>query len=260
MAEATIGAQDQGIVIISNLSIVFCCYLTFCLISVFLGLSLQREEWRLSSSVFQRIVDGTRGRLVSLLRRGTHTVEELAASVSLTDNAVRSHLVALERDGLVRPNGVRRGGTAGKPATLYEISPEADLLFSRAYAPVLASLVEVIGERMSPGETEEVLRDVGRRIAAATGVAPTGELRVRAQAAVAILTSLGSQVELLETDGHLTIQGCGCPLAEAVKAKSETCCAVEGLLEQLVGAPVVQQCAHGERPSCRFGIEIPKSE
>lgn len=195
-----------------------------------------------------------------MLRRGTRTVDELAASIELTDNAVRSHLVALERDGLVRPSGVRRGGTAGKPATLYEISPEAELLFSRAYAPVLASLVEVVAERLSPEETEAVLRDVGRRIAMSAGGTPTGELRARVDAAVAILRALGSEVDVLEAPQGLTIQGCGCPLAVAVKRMPETCCAVEGLLEHLIGTPIVQQCAHGERPRCKFAIEVPRVE
>ena len=33
----------------------------------------------------------------------------LADALGLTDNAVRAHLFAVERDGLVRPSGTRRG-------------------------------------------------------------------------------------------------------------------------------------------------------
>ena len=40
----------------------------------------------------------------------------MAAALGLTDNAVRAHLTALERDGVVNAGGVRRAGTAGKPA------------------------------------------------------------------------------------------------------------------------------------------------
>src|SRR5438045_907114 len=75
-----------------------------------------------------------RGRIIGLLRRESRRVEELAASLRVTDNAVRAHLQALERAGLVRSAGVRRTGNAGKPATLYEIVPEAEPLFSSAYA------------------------------------------------------------------------------------------------------------------------------
>jgi predicted ArsR family transcriptional regulator len=57
----------------------------------------------------RRFFETTRGQIVGLLRRGRRTVEELARALGLTDNAVRNHLATLERDGLVRQDGVRRG-------------------------------------------------------------------------------------------------------------------------------------------------------
>ncbi|MBX6333083.1 MAG: helix-turn-helix domain-containing protein, partial [Gemmatimonadaceae bacterium] len=84
----------------------------------------------------RRFLESTRGRLFALLRRGARTVDELAQSLGMTDNAVRAHLTGLERDGLVRQAGVRRGAGAGKPALLYELHPDAEPLFSKAYAPV----------------------------------------------------------------------------------------------------------------------------
>jgi len=68
----------------------------------------------------------TRGQILALLRRGQMTVDELAQAIGVTDNAVRMHLAALERDGLARAVGVRREGNVGKPATLYAVPPEAD--------------------------------------------------------------------------------------------------------------------------------------
>jgi predicted ArsR family transcriptional regulator len=97
---------------------------------------------------WQRQFGGTtRGHVVALLRRGRRSVEELATALGLTDNAVRAQLTTLERDGLVNAAGVRRPGTAGKPATLYEVAPGAEVLFSNAYAPALAALV---AERADP--------------------------------------------------------------------------------------------------------------
>lgn len=205
-------------------------------------------------SFLQRFVESTRGQLVALLRRGARTVEELARGVGLTDNAVRAHLTALERDGIVRPSGVRRGPAAGKPATLYEIHPEAEPFFSRAYAPVLAALVATLGERLPAAETEAVMRDVGRRVAASLGTTPTGELQARVHAAAAILSALGGDTEVVEAAEGFTIRGCGCPLAAAVSRQPATCRAVEALLEQVIDAPVEQRCDHGPRPSCRFLI------
>ena len=206
------------------------------------------------SSLTQRFLDSTRGRLLALLRRGQRTVEELAAAVGLTDNAVRAHLTALERDGLVRAAGVRRGPGAGKPATLYAIDPDAEPLFSRAYAPVLAALVETLGERLPAAESTAVMRDVGQRLAASAGTAPAGELRARVDAAAALLASLGGEVEVEQGAQGYTIRGCGCPLSAAVSKRPETCGVVEALLEQFIGEDVEQRCDHGERPSCRFVV------
>ncbi len=75
----------------------------------------------------QRFLESTRGRIVRLLRGSSRTVEELATQLELTDNAVRAHLTTLERDGLVRQSGVRRG--ARKPHFTYSLTPEAEKLF-----------------------------------------------------------------------------------------------------------------------------------
>ncbi|HEX7176746.1 MAG TPA: ArsR family transcriptional regulator, partial [Pyrinomonadaceae bacterium] len=74
----------------------------------------------------ERFFDSTRGRIVSLLRDGSKTVNDLASKLELTDNAVRAHLLTLERDGLVRQSGVQRG--ARKPHFAYELTAEAERL------------------------------------------------------------------------------------------------------------------------------------
>src|SRR6266496_4119842 len=77
-----------------------------------------------------RFFASTRGRIVTLLRRNSRTVEELAQELTLTDNAVRAHLATLERDGIVQQRGVRRG--SGKPSYIYDLTPEAEYLFPKA--------------------------------------------------------------------------------------------------------------------------------
>src|SRR5512135_2794287 len=42
-----------------------------------------------------------RGQIITLLRRSSRTADELAQALGLTHTAVRAHLAALERDGLV---------------------------------------------------------------------------------------------------------------------------------------------------------------
>jgi predicted ArsR family transcriptional regulator len=65
----------------------------------------------------RRFFSSTRGRIVALLRAATRTVDELADALGLTDNAVRAHLVTLERDGLVEPSGQPRPSSSSPRRT-----------------------------------------------------------------------------------------------------------------------------------------------
>src|SRR5687768_7038243 len=144
----------------------------------------------------RRFFDSTRGQIVARLRRRSQTVEELAAAVQLTDNAVRAHLATLERDGIVRHVGVRRGDGAGKPAALYEIAVEAEPMFSRAYAPLLTALVEELAAQLPASRRDRLLRAAGRRVAAGLPRPASSKLVDRVHAAVALLNSLGADAEV----------------------------------------------------------------
>src|SRR4028119_1918149 len=103
----------------------------------------------------KRFLASTRGRIIGLLRSSSRTVNELAAALNLTDNAVRSHLSTLERDGLVQQSGVRPG--LRKPHAVYELTAEAEQLFPKAYAPLLNQVLDVLDERLAPEALEAVL-------------------------------------------------------------------------------------------------------
>lgn len=197
---------------------------------------------------------GTRDRLVGLLRCGSRTVDELAAEIGLTDNAVRAHLATLERDGLVRQAGVRRTPGVGKPPVLFELRPEADAALSHAYAPVLVALLQELVPRLGAEDSATLLAAVGRRLADSLRPVTGAGHRERVLAGVAVLNALGGAAELEDGDVQV-IRGCGCPLGAAVAARPETCHAIEALLSDIVGSQVRQRCQRGDRPSCRFEVD-----
>jgi len=200
----------------------------------------------------ERFFESTRGRLVTLLRRSGRTVEELATSQGLTDNGVRAHLAVLERDGIVRQRGsVRRGSGGGKPAYLYELTPKAEDLFTKAYEPTLRRLLDVLAKRMGPEDTEALLRAVGRGLAEGKTI-PTDGTRARLEAAVAVLNELGGLAELEEQDGTYVIQGYSCPLAALTPDHPEVCRMAETLVTEVAGVPFYERCDRGERPRCCF--------
>ena len=207
----------------------------------------------MSTDLSKRFMETTRGQVLGLLRRGARTVEELARGLGLTDNAIRAHLATLERDGLVKQEGLRRGPGAGKPAQVYEPTQEVELRLSRAYAPVLAALLEELAERLPGEETEKLLAAVGRRLAAA---APRrdGKVADRARDAVKLLNDLGGDASLEPDGAGFLVRGCGCPLSAAVSRRPETCRLVQALLSDVTGVQVGQCCEQGPKPRCCFSI------
>jgi predicted ArsR family transcriptional regulator len=201
----------------------------------------------------ERFFASTRGQVVGLLRRERRTVEELASALRLTDNAVRSHLAALERDGLVRQGEPRRG--IGKPAFTYELTPAAERLFPKPYGTVLTELLDVLATRLPTETLGEALREVGHRVAAGQP-APGGEVAVRVEAARALLSGFGGLTDLEETDAGYVIHGWSCPFAAAVEGSPCACLMAETLLSDVIGCPVHHRCDPGPPPRCRFEIPV----
>jgi predicted ArsR family transcriptional regulator len=194
---------------------------------------------------------GTREQIVNLLRRSRLTANELAARLGVTHNAVRSHLSVLQHEGLVRQGSLQR--SASRPAVVYELVPEAESVFSRAYIPFVAQLVRVLQERLPEGELADVMHTVGRRLGA-DWPRLRGNLPQRVQAAAAFLEELGALNEVEFRDGGFVIRGHGCLLAEAVHGRPEICRAMESLLAELLDAPVRECCERQPQPRCCFEI------
>src|SRR6266513_3529280 len=198
----------------------------------------------------------TRGQIITLLRRSSRTVDELAQALELTHTAVRAHLAALERDGLVNQRSERRG--SGKPSSVYDLTPAAEYLFPKSYGQLLDQLLDVLGEHIPADEVETLLREAGRRLAAEWKI-PHGELRVRLEAAVEVLNELGGLMEqeaAKETGEALCIRGYRCPFAAVVREHPEVCRLAETLLSDLVGVPVQEHCERTGSVPCRFVVPV----
>lgn len=204
----------------------------------------------------ERFFSSTRGQIIVLLRRAGHTVDELAQALQLTDNAIRSHLATLERDGLVRQAGERRRG--GKPSFVYALTPQAEQLFPQSYDLLLANLLDVLKERATTQEREALMRAVGRKLASQWHY-PSGDAQERLERAVETLNRLGGLAELEQNEAGSTIQGYSCPFAAVVPNHPEVCQLAETFLSELIGEAVQQRCANPGSPHCSFIVQTTRS-
>ena len=202
-----------------------------------------------------RFFGSTRGQIVRLMRGSPRTVEDLAASLDLTDNAVRAHLTTLERDGLVSQAGQRRG--TRKPHFTYVLTPAGEDLFPKSYDAVLNVLLGVLKEKVTVRELKQALREVGTTLARLKikRVSDDSGLLGRAREAVELLEALGGAPKLETNGGKLSIQSASCPLATAVESHPEVCSVAEALIAQVTGAHVRERCSKTEiPPRCSFEI------
>ena len=200
-----------------------------------------------------RFLASTRGKVVQLLRRGSASVNELAEALDLTDNAIRSHLNTLERDGLVAPSGKRPA--VRKPETLYALTPDADQLFPQAYHLLLNGLLDAVARRMTPEEIERMLREVGRDLGTAQMPSSAdATLRERVERATEVLKGIGGLADI-EEDGGIVIRGYSCPLSAAVQHHPDVCKIAESLLAEVIQAPVHEMCDRNGPPQCAFRVE-----
>jgi predicted ArsR family transcriptional regulator len=201
----------------------------------------------------KRFFESTRGRLVTLLRGTTKTVNVLAKELELTDNAVRAHLLSLERDGLIKQSGIQRG--TRKPHFAYQLTEEAEQLFPKAYDALLNQLIAVLKGRLTPLALEEVLRDVGRSLAGAeAGGKKNDDMGSRVRRGVVALEAIGGAARVEKENEKLVISSDNCPLALAVAEHPEVCTLAETLLSEVMGLGVHEQCDREGSPRCRFEV------
>src|SRR5918994_954969 len=201
--------------------------------------------------LLRRAKEGTSGQIIELLRRLPMTVDELAAALGVTRTAVRAQLATLERDDLVEQRGSRRG--ASKPSRVYGVTSQAELLLSRAYVPILTSLLQVLARSRAPSDFDATMREVGRELMHGHRLA-AGALRDRVAGASALLNELGGLTEVEEENGSYLIRGPGCPLAAATANHPEVCNALESMLSVFVGSQVNKCCDRYDRVRCCFEI------
>ena len=116
----------------------------------------------------QQLLDTSRGRIVTLLREGGRTADDIAAKLGLTRSAVRLQIAAMERDGVVQRTGKRPGTT--RPSYVYGLTPEVEQLraacdadTSGAELPAVCPLYGLPDLAMAPHQPGGSRRDLFMR-------------------------------------------------------------------------------------------------
>ncbi|QAY86819.1 helix-turn-helix transcriptional regulator [Pseudomonas arsenicoxydans] len=94
---------------------------------------------------------------------GGMSIDELADQLAVTRTAIRQHLAALERDGLVLRGETRPTGR--RPEQLYRLTEHGKEQFPRQYQMLASVLIDEVADIIGPDALKTLMRSMGRKLA-----------------------------------------------------------------------------------------------
>lgn len=98
----------------------------------------------MNSPVLGLLAPTRKALVLGLKERGEATAEVLGVATYLSVAAVRAHLTALERLGIVSHTNQRNG--PGRPLHIYRLTPAGETLFPQSYAPLLRAVFDAVAD------------------------------------------------------------------------------------------------------------------
>ncbi|HKG46763.1 MAG TPA: metalloregulator ArsR/SmtB family transcription factor [Pyrinomonadaceae bacterium] len=189
----------------------------------------------------------TRRAITKLLKtEGPIDSAQLAQRLGLTPMAVRQHLYALQREGLVTSES--RPVPIGRPAKFWRLTPEADHLFPEAYAELSVALINSVKDAFGEDGLERVLtsRCARQRMDYGKRIHPKDSLDRKLEELAKVRTEEGYMAEIRkEDDGSYLLVENHCPICAAANACQGFCATELDLFRSVLGAGVsVERAEH----------------
>lgn len=196
----------------------------------------------------------TAQRILDLLNREPLSVGRLAEQLGISRNSTYVQVSRLEAAGALEKTTIEPTGRAGKPAVGYRTVPSHEDTFSNAYKPVLAALLDTLGDRLSVPERRELLDQAGRHLAGSAGLEPSGDFDEDLRRALEAVNGLGALAEVVGPSDGPRVRCHSCPLATAVHQDPSMCTLVAGYFSAATRRPVTVQCRHDDTVVCGFAF------
>ena len=189
----------------------------------------------------------TRRAITKLLKtEGPIDSAQLAERLGLTAMAVRQHLYALQREGLVTSE--ERPVPIGRPAKFWRLTRDADRLFPEAYAELSVALIDSVKDAFGDEGLERVLTSRCARQRADYGkrIRPGDSLQKKLTELAKVRSEEGYMAEVRrEDDGSFLLVENHCPICAAANACQGFCSTELDLFRSVLGPGVsVERAEH----------------
>jgi predicted ArsR family transcriptional regulator len=184
------------------------------------------------------------------------TVDALGRALGITRNAVRQHLAALERDGIVARGPTQP--TGGRPEQLYRITASGQERFPRQYSWFAEMLMQALEAQLGREGAGEQLDDMGRNAGEGLRRSAPADPEQRLSYIANHMAALGYEARV--NPGSFDIEAQNCVFHQLAVKYPEVCRFDLGLLEAASGQTVEHRAcmARGDAKCCfKF---VPRTE
>lgn len=185
------------------------------------------------------------------------SVEMLCDALHVTHNAVRQHLTALLRAGLIERGNAQP--TGGRPQSRYLLTAAGRELFPRNYGLIATGILDHLYTHANKAAVQSMLADIGQRLgqAAAERISASEPDEIAATLAEQ-LDSLGYEALAVRHGEETQVEAYNCVFHALAKAHPDICRFDLAFMEAATGRSIQHmECLLRGGHSCRFRIGKP---
>ncbi|HKI99971.1 MAG TPA: winged helix-turn-helix transcriptional regulator [bacterium] len=194
--------------------------------------------------MFREVLGPTKREIANQLNRENGlTLAVLAERLGISREAVRIQINEMIHDGWVaRSTQLRRGGKAGRPATLYQLTPAGQHLFPKQYDKLAQLLLQVLFEVEGLDCEHQILSDLTEQRLAPWRERLAGlSLDEKLQALKELYAAGDRFTELERLDDGWRLVEFNCPFLNVALRYPSLCSTSVNLLTRLLGVRVVRE-------------------
>ena len=182
------------------------------------------------------------------------SIDEMAFKLNISRNAVKQHLVILEKQQLVREAALT--STGGRPARSYTLTEKGINSFPKQYAWFCNLLLNDLAAEMSSEALEKMMWNMGVKLAhSLAGQFNQKNPQQKLNAVVDLMQSLGYHAEIEANGGVPSIKAVNCVYHDLAQQHPELCLFDQALISTLLDAPIEQTaCMAKQDCDCRFRV------
>lgn len=182
------------------------------------------------------------------------SIDELAAEMQISRNAVKQHLVGLEKQQLVAEAALN--STGGRPARSYKLTEQGRNRLPKQYGWFCQLLLAELKAELGEAALRQMLGRMGANLAQSLAPQFSGKSpQAKRLALVELMQTLGYRAELETDDGQTSLKAVNCVYHDLAQQIPELCEFDRVLIGTLLDSTIEQTaCMAQQDCACRFRI------